>query len=176
MRRFFRPMIFGVVLLILLALPVTAVLARSYFLSPTWQPVQEQPIAFPHNTHLNVVGLDCEYCHRTVAEGSFAGMPALELCMDCHQVIDAGGSSEIATLVESFNNGEPINWTRVHQMPDHVHFVHSVHVNYGFDCAECHGDLAEMTVSEQVRDLRMGDCIDCHQENNAPTDCSVCHY
>lgn len=182
MRRFTRPLVVGLVLLILLALPVTAVLARSYFLSPTWQPAQEQPIAFPHTTHAQTPQLECEYCHRTVSDEAFAGMPALELCMDCHQYIDAGGSEEIATLVEHFEEGEPVNWERVHQMPDHVHFVHSSHINYGFDCAECHGDMQSspddggIDYAEQVRDLRMGDCIDCHQEYGAPTDCSVCHY
>ena len=176
MRRIIRPLIVGLVLLILLALPVTAVLARAYFLSPTWQPAPEQPIAFPHTTHVQTVGLDCEYCHRTVAESDVAGMPALELCMDCHIAIRPD-SERIDTLVEHFNNNEPINWQRVHHMPDHVHFVHSVHVNYGFDCAECHGDVDQMSDPvEQVRDLRMGDCIDCHKEFGAPTDCSVCHY
>ncbi|TVR69333.1 MAG: molecular chaperone [Sphaerobacteraceae bacterium] len=176
MRRFMRPLIVGLVLLILLALPVTAVLARSYFLSPTWQPAAEQPIAFPHTRHAQVAQLDCEYCHRGVAEDGYAGMPALELCMDCHQSIQTG-SAEIDTLIDYFENGDPVNWERVHQMPDHVHFVHSSHVNYGFDCAECHGDMeTEIDYAEQVRDLRMGDCIDCHKEYGAPTDCSVCHY
>jgi hypothetical protein len=177
MRRFMRPLIVGLVLLILLALPVTAVLARSYFLSPTWQPAAEQPIAFPHTQHVATAGLDCEYCHRTVSEDAFAGMPSLELCMDCHGVIQPPGNEDIATLVDHFENGEAINWQRVHQMPDHVHFVHSSHINYGFDCVECHGDLEnEIDYAEQVRDLRMGDCIDCHKEYGAPTDCSVCHY
>jgi hypothetical protein len=176
MRRILRPVIVGLVLLILLALPVTAVLARSYFLSPTWQPRPEQPIAFPHTQHVTVLGLDCEYCHRTVSEDSYAGMPALELCMDCHIAVQPPGNEEIQTLVTHFNEGEPVNWARVHQMPDHVHFVHSVHINFGFDCAECHGDVAEQNYVEQVRDLRMGDCIDCHREWGAPTDRSVCHY
>lgn len=177
MRRIVRPLIVGLVLLLLLALPVTAVLARAYFLSPTWQPVQEQPIAFPHTQHVSVAGLDCEYCHRTVATDAFAGIPSLELCMDCHIAIQPEGNQEIATLVEHFENGEPVNWQRVHQMPDHVHFVHSQHINYGFDCVECHGEVGdEINYSEQVRDLRMADCIDCHREYGAPTDCSVCHY
>jgi hypothetical protein len=184
MRRIIRPLIVGLVLLILLALPVTAVLARSYFLSPTWQDRPEQPIAFPHTTHVQTLGLECEYCHRTVAEDSYAGMPALELCMGCHIAVQppTGERPEIDTLVEHFNNGEAVNWQRVHQMPDHVHFVHSVHVNYGFDCAECHGDVGlpenqgGINYIEQVRDLRMGDCIDCHQQYGASTDCAVCHY
>ncbi len=176
MRRFIRPAIVTLVLLILLALPVTAVLARSYFLSPTWQPAQEQPIAFPHTTHFQSAGLDCEYCHRNVSDGDYAGMPALELCMDCHQTI-VTGSAELETLISHFEDGEPVNWERVHQQPDHVHFVHASHINYGFDCAECHGDMqTEIDFAEQVRDLRMGDCIDCHREYGAPTDCSVCHY
>lgn len=181
MRRFIRPLIVGLVLLILLALPVTAVLARSYFLSPTWQPRDEQPINFPHTRHAQVAGLDCEYCHRTVSDDAFAGMPALELCMDCHQSIDTG-SAELAVLYEHFENNEPVNWQKVHDLPDHVQFVHSSHIDYGFECSECHGDVGGdpeeggINYIEQVRDLRMADCVDCHKDYGAPTDCSTCHY
>jgi hypothetical protein len=176
MRRFLRPIIAGVVLLLLLALPVTAVLARSYFLSPTWRPAQEQPIAFPHTIHVQTVGLECEYCHRTATTDAFAGIPPLQLCIGCHGVIQPPGNEEIQRLVTSFNDGEPVNWERIHHMPDHVHFVHALHIKFGFDCAECHGDVGAMEVVEQVRDLRMGDCIDCHREWGASTDCAVCHY
>lgn len=181
MRRFIRPLIVGLVLLVLLALPVTAVLARAYFLSPTWQPREEQPIAFPHTRHAQVAGLECQYCHRTVNDEAFAGMPALELCMDCHQSID-NGSEQLDVLYEHFNNSEPINWKKIHDMPDHVQFVHSAHIDYGFECSECHGDVGApedeggINYIEQVRDLRMGDCIDCHKQHGAPTDCSTCHY
>jgi hypothetical protein len=98
--------------------------------------------------------------------------------MGCHSIIPTTDRPELQMLVTAFNSGTPINWTRVDQLPDHVHFVHAEHINAGFSCATCHGDVASMAPGAvvQVRDLRMGDCITCHRENNAPTDCSTCHY
>lgn len=176
MRRFMRPMALGLVALLLLAVPAAAVIARSYILAPTAQPRPDQPIQFPHGLHVNVIGLDCLYCHRGAAMEANAGVPALELCMGCHAIVPHEGREELETLVMAFNAGTPINWNRIHQMPDHVHFVHNMHIQAGIDCATCHGDVAQMNLVRQVRDLRMGDCIECHRQENARTDCAVCHY
>lgn len=174
--RYLRPVVFGVVVLVLLAVPVAAILARSYFLAPTAQPVKTQPIAFPHSLHAGTLGLDCTFCHRTATTEAAAGLPALQQCMFCHKVIPTANRPDLVRLVNAFNNNQPIDWVRVHQLPDHVHFVHAVHINAGFTCQTCHGNVVTMTVAQQFRDLRMGDCITCHQQNNARTDCAVCHY
>ncbi|MBX5445947.1 cytochrome c3 family protein [Sphaerobacter sp.] len=176
MRRILRPVVFGLVVLVLLAIPVVAILARSYFLSPTAQPAKAQPIAFTHPFHVNTLGLDCTFCHRTASTQASAGVPALEQCMFCHRVVPTTNKPNLERLVQAFESNTPIQWNRVHQMPDHVKFVHSMHINAGFDCATCHGQVQQMATVEQFRDLRMGDCIDCHRQNNARTDCAVCHY
>lgn len=197
MQRYLRASVVVVIILLLLAIPITAVLARSYFLSPTAYPTPSQPITFPHSVHVAGFGLDCTFCHRsatdqalvsvsgatTPVKGSFteeaggsAYLPALEQCMYCHKVIPTTNRPELQRLVAAFNSGTPVEWKHVYQMPDHVHFNHSVHINAGFQCSTCHGDVGKMTTATRARDLRMGDCIKCHQENGARTDCAVCHY
>jgi hypothetical protein len=142
----------------------------------------EQPIAFPHTTHVTVDGLDCQFCHRTVATDEAASVPAVGQCLFCHgdgdlgkidgSLISADAQAELAKLLD----GDVINWTRVHRLPDSVQFVHSPHIQAGFACSTCHGDVGSMEVVEQVRNLKMRDCVDCHRQNNAPTDCTTCHY
>lgn len=145
----------------------------------------EQPIAFPHTVHVNTAGLDCQFCHRTVSTDEAAGVPAVAQCQFCHdfdRITGANSSSpsaqeEIAKLIGELGGvPDPVNWVRVHRMPDHVQFVHAPHIQQGFACSTCHGDIASMQVVEQVRNLKMRDCVDCHRENNAPTDCTTCHY
>ena len=172
----------------------------------------EQPIDFPHVVHVQGVGLDCQFCHRTASTSEAAGIPPVQQCMFCHSVITGGDNAEIAKLRDAFfgtttAEGEkvppqPINWVRVHRLPDHVQFVHEVHIGLFTDlegdrpaqlevrarasqegislmqaaCSTCHGDVGSMVRVEQVRNLKMRDCVDCHRANNAPTDCSTCHY
>lgn len=152
----------------------------------------EQPINFSHVTHAQQLSIDCTFCHRTVTEEKAASVPAVQQCMFCHQQVTGttdAQKTEIAKLRQFAENEEPINWVRVHRLPDHVQFVHSVHVqrlpqvlNLGEDysiqavCATCHGKVWEMKQVRQVRALKMGDCVDCHRQFNAPTDCVVCHY
>lgn len=156
----------------------------------------EQPIDFPHTVHAGAVedggiGLDCTFCHRNVALGAAATVPAVEQCMFCHSQITGEGSdsataaTEIGILRAAAEAGEPITWERVHRLPDHVQFVHDAHIRFFSErdgiapsavCSTCHGAVETMTVVEQVRVLKMGDCVDCHRENSAPTDCAICHY
>lgn len=176
MRLYLRAVVFGLVVLVLLAVPLVAILARSYFLAPTAQPAKAQPIAFPHPLHAGTLAIDCTFCHRDAATQAFAGLPALQQCMFCHKVIPVNNRVPLETLVNAFNNNTPVDWNRVHQLPEHVHFVHATHINAGIQCATCHGDVATMQTVSQFRDLRMGDCISCHRQYGARTDCSVCHY
>jgi hypothetical protein len=104
--------------------------------------------------------------------------------MFCHQVVgkDLPGVQQV---IEAWQAGETIQWARVHRLPDHVRFVHEAHINYftakdsvpaSAVCTLCHGEVGTMVQVEQVEDLRMGFCVDCHRDNDAPTDCTTCHY
>lgn len=144
----------------------------------------DQPIAFPHNVHADQLGMDCTFCHRTVEKEAAASVPATGLCMTCHS--DVGdGLEEIAKMRSLYDDDRSIQWVRVHRVPDHVHFVHEAHIRYftaeeGIEssqvCSKCHGDVKNMEKVKQVEPLKMGQCVDCHKQNNAPTDCATCHY
>lgn len=144
----------------------------------------DQPIAFPHTKHVDELGLDCVFCHRNVNKGAAATVPSAGLCLTCHQVI-GDDLPEVEKLREMVADDRPIDWVRVHRVPDHVHFVHEAHIRFFSErddipesavCATCHGDVAQMEKVEQVLPLKMGDCVECHRDNGAPTDCSTCHF
>jgi cytochrome c551/c552 len=128
----------------------------------------DQPIKFSHKVHAGENGIDCMYCHTTVEQGKSAGIPAANLCMNCHVIIREGtnsGKFEIAKVVDAVENGKLVEWKRIHNLPDHVFFDHSVHVKSGnLDCAQCHGAVQEMDLMEQHSDLSMGWCINCHRD------------
>ena len=185
----------------------------------------QQPIAFPHTVHagteelldangnvrtgadgeaLTGLGLDCTFCHRTVTTQANAGVPPVGQCAFCHKVVGPEDNPELQKLRDDAgitgDNPQPINWQRVHRLPDHVRFVHEPHILYltqnpseirnptdpaistmdqvpaSMVCSTCHGDVAKMTQIEQVEPLKMGFCVNCHRDNGAPTDCAVCHY
>jgi Cytochrome c7 and related cytochrome c/Class III cytochrome C family len=149
-------------------------------------PAPKEPIHFDHSVHIQTAGLDCTFCHRTTAIGATAGYPEVQQCMFCHQAISqftvqATGLSQseaqdsLDKIRAAWQQQQPVNWERVHRMPDHVRFLHEAHINAGFDCATCHGDVGHMGQVVQVRTLNMGDCINCHRANNAPTECATCH-
>jgi hypothetical protein len=94
--------------------------------------------------------------------------------MFCHGVV-ATDSPQIQLLQAHWETNTPVDWTRVHRVPDHVRFVHAPHIQAGLDCATCHGDVASMSEVRQVRSLAMGDCQGCHRENSASLDCATCH-
>lgn len=143
----------------------------------------EQPIAFPHPHHVQEIGLDCTFCHRNVTKGAAASIPAVGLCMTCHKTV-GDGKPEVEKLRNFHASGTPVDWVRVHRVPDHVNFVHEPHIRNFSDqyggpagtCQLCHGDVGSMVKVKQVRSLKMGDCVECHRNNNAPTDCTTCHY
>ena len=143
-----------------------------------------QPVAFPHTVHVQELGLDCTFCHRNVTKGAAAGIPSVGLCMTCHKTV-GDDIEEVEKLRDIFAAARPIDWVRVHRLPDHVRFVHEAHIRFFSErdavpasavCSICHGDVAGMTKVRQIRSLKMGDCVDCHRDNDAPTDCTTCHY
>ncbi len=129
----------------------------------------DQPIWFSHKVHAGQNQIDCEYCHFTAETSMHAGIPPASVCMNCHSQVKEGkrtGKKEIAKIYDAINNNKPIEWIKVHNLPDYVYFNHSQHVKVGkLDCTECHGDVAEMDQIAQVNNLSMGWCLDCHRKH-----------
>lgn len=127
----------------------------------------EQPIKFSHLVHAGQNQIDCQYCHNLAEHSKSAGIPSSGVCMNCHVVVTEGtksGKFEISKISNAIGNNEPVEWVRVHNLPDHVFFSHAQHVGAGkLDCAECHGPVEEMDVIYQHSDLSMGWCLDCHR-------------
>jgi len=137
----------------------------------------EQPIEFPHVTHIEQ-GLTCtDYCHESVTKGPEAGLPSVNTCLICHAAI-ATDKPRIQTITQMQEKGLDLNWKRVYGYPDtaHVRFNHAPHIRASVECSTCHGDIAKQTVAERNVTLDMGDCVTCHREKNAPNDCLTCHY
>jgi len=128
----------------------------------------DQPIAFSHKVHSGENKIDCEYCHSGVMDSKRSGIPSANLCLNCHNVIKEGpntGKKEIAKILKAVEEGKAIEWIKVHNLPDHVYYNHAQHVNAGkLDCTECHGDVENMGRIQQVNDLSMGWCLDCHRQ------------
>ncbi len=196
---------------------LVAILFISWFSNPPFGlgNAPAQPIAFPHTIHAGTVeeggvGISCEFCHRNVTEGAAATVPAVEQCVFCHQQINPenlmassdADQEDMQLVVDKFNDNDPINWERVHRIPDHVRFVHEAHIRFLTEgqprtvampigdgqprqlplttqqaCSVCHGDVANMRVVQptQGQSLKMGTCVDCHRELNVGTDCTICH-
>ena len=151
-----------------------------------YQPAQ--PIEFSHKIHAGENGIDCNYCHSSARHGKMAGVPSVNVCMNCHTMIKKGthtGEFEINKIHEAFENNQPIEWVRVHQLPDLSYFNHSQHVNVaGLECQQCHGNMEEKTLGQVATmeelnaqkfnkdqgiefkhpTLSMGWCIDCHRQ------------
>ena len=182
---------------------VTYFILQAWFGVPLFATGPTQPVEFPHTVHAGAVedgglGLDCAFCHRNVEIGAAATIPSVQQCMFCHSKV-AGTTETAIAEIGKFRGLEadgspletpmasldPIDWVRVHRLPDHVQFVHDAHIRFfseeqGLEtqqvCSICHGEVETMTKVEQVRSLKMGDCVDCHREYSAPTDCAICHY
>ena len=122
----------------------------------------EQPVPFSHQLHNDVLGIDCRYCHTSVAQSSFANIPAAETCMTCHSQV-AINSPKLAPVRESFYTGKPVDWVKVYDLPDFVYFNHSIHVTKGIGCSNCHGQINQMPVVWQNQPLFMGWCLNCHR-------------
>ncbi|TAK33150.1 MAG: hypothetical protein EPO21_13730 [Chloroflexota bacterium] len=159
----------GVLIVILVVVGVIVVRSIQLSQAPT------QPIAFSHIVHAQANRIDCLFCHRDAATGQAATVPAVEQCMFCHSVV-AVGRPEIQKLRSAWQRQQPINWVRVHRLPDLAHFYHYPHIQAGFDCSVCHGQVQQMAQVRQVRALNMGDCVGCHRQYNAVAECGKCHY
>jgi hypothetical protein len=135
----------------------------------------QQPINFPHPTHVKTLGLNCLYCHYAANKSPDPGLPAVGTCMGCHLVV-ANQKPEIKKLAQYANTNKPIPWERIHKVPEYVRFPHVRHVSAGVTCQTCHGQVQDMAQVYQQNSLNMGWCVNCHLENKARYDCAVCHY
>ncbi len=128
----------------------------------------DQPVKFSHKIHVGENGIDCKYCHTSVDYSKSAGIPTANLCLNCHVIIREGtnsGKFEIAKVVNAAESGKPIEWIKIHNLPEHAFFSHAVHVGSGkIDCASCHGAVEKMDIMKQHSDLSMGWCVNCHRE------------
>lgn len=123
---------------------------------------REQPVPCSHKHHVADDGIDCRYCHTTVEKSAFAGIPPTATCMNCHSQIWSD-ISMLEPVRASYRTGEPLHWTRVHNLPEFVYFDHSIHVNKGVGCATCHGRVDQMPLTYQVAPLTMEWCLECHR-------------
>jgi len=125
-----------------------------------------QPVPFSHKHHVQGIGIDCRYCHTSVEESSFAGIPPTKTCMNCHSMVWAD-SPALEPVRAGFRTDAAIRWTRVHDLPDFVYFDHSIHVAKGVACTTCHGNVDEMPLTWQTNSLHMEWCLDCHRNPEA---------
>jgi hypothetical protein len=144
-----------------------------------------QPIAFSHKLHAGTMQIDCKYCHTGVTSSPSAMVPPVRTCMNCHSVARKN-KPEIIKLTKYFQDSTALPWRRVHKVPDYAYFNHSIHVNKGIECAQCHGKIENMDIIQQVSEFTMAACLNCHRNapillvnvsniKTGPTNCSACH-
>ncbi|HKV09456.1 MAG TPA: cytochrome c3 family protein [Thermoanaerobaculia bacterium] len=125
--------------------------------------VLKQPVPFSHDHHVAGLGIDCRYCHTSVEKSAFAGIPPTETCMNCHRQIWTNADM-LEPVRASYRDNVPIEWTRVHDLPDFAYFNHSVHVAKGIGCVTCHGQVDRMPLMFQQASLQMEWCLECHKD------------
>jgi len=159
---FSKVSIFGAVFFLAALLWAVAAISRSSYVTQT-EVARGQPVPFSHKHHVNGLGIDCRYCHTSVEDVAFAGIPATKTCMTCHSQIWAE-SPMLAPVRESFTTDKSLEWTRVDDLPDFVYFNHSIHVKKGVGCVSCHGQVDQMPLTWKAHSLDMEWCLECHRQ------------
>lgn len=158
---YLMPGILVLVLLMGVAVPTLLVLGFSPATTDVgYEPAQ--PVPFSHAQHAGELQIDCRYCHSTVEQTAFAAVPPTQTCMNCHATIKAD-SPNLQAVRDSYTQGTPLAWKKVHDLPDYTYFNHAVHVNRGVGCVTCHGHVDQMQVVRQDKPLSMAWCLDCHR-------------
>ena len=156
------PLQLGLYLVVLVCIATAGV---TYYMTPKYTRVGYapiQPVPYSHAKHVGELGLDCRYFHSTI-DTAGAAVPTSQTCMNCHNQIKPN-SPDLALIRESFQTGKSVPWVHVHVMPSFVYFDHSIHVNRGISCVECHGNVNRMDVVTQMKPMSMGFCLDCHRD------------
>ncbi len=141
------------------------------------KPSVSQPIAFNHQKHTQDLGLDCEFCHKLVKTGAHPGLPGAETCSICHRV-PLGESEEAGKLSQLIADGEPLQFSKLFRLPDHVFYTHRRHVGIAeLECARCHGPISQTEVPPErpLVEIKMSFCLECHLELGETVDCNACH-
>lgn len=143
-----------------------------YYFSPKYTDVgyaPTQPVPYSHALHAGEMGMDCRYCHTNVEKAAISNIPATQTCMNCHRQVKTE-SVKLLPVRESWATGKPIEWVKVHMLPEYAHFNHSVHVAAGakgglaIGCETCHGRVDQMEVVTQAKPLSMSWCLECHYQ------------
>jgi len=145
----------------------------------------DQPINFSHKLHAGDMKIDCQYCHTGVEKSRHAMVPPVATCMNCH-TIARKDRPDIIKLTDNYNQDKPLEWKRIHKVPDYAYFNHSVHINKGIDCISCHGEIRQMDKVGQMNSFTMSSCLSCHRNahekipylknvKNGPEYCFACH-
>lgn len=158
---FSKVTIFGAVFAILGLIWLILAINRSDYVTGVGVP-REQPLQFSHERHVAGNGIDCRYCHTSVEDSSFAGIPPTETCMNCHSHI-LTEADILEPVRASFRTGTPLRWTRVHDLPGFVYFDHSIHVHKGVGCVTCHGRVDHMPLVWKAEPMTMEWCLECHR-------------
>ena len=156
--------IFG---LLLIGGGVTAGL--NYYFTPKYTRVgyqPTQPVPFSHSIHVKQLGLDCRYCHDGVEKSWYSNVPAADTCMNCHSAVRVDDPKLEPVRASYKDANKPVEWVQIHKLPDYVYFNHSVHVNRGVSCVECHGRVDEMDEVRHEKHFSMTFCLDCHRDPN----------
>jgi len=156
-----RVSVFGGIGIIVVLIATLAAINRSSYVTEVGV-ARSQPVQFSHKHHVGDDGIDCRYCHTSVEESSFAGIPSTKICMNCHTQIWAE-SPILEPVRESFRTGKSLEWTRVHNLPGFVYFDHSIHVHKGVGCTTCHGRVDQMPLMWRENTLYMEWCLECHR-------------
>jgi hypothetical protein len=135
----------------------------------------KQPIPFSHRFHVQTKNLSCPFCHTSVRKSAEAGIPPVEKCLLCHNVI-APNYQPISLIHDYWNSRKPVPWRRVNRVPRFTRFSHQPHISRGIDCGRCHGNVKGMDIVYAAQRFDMNFCITCHWRYNAPVTCYRCHY
>jgi hypothetical protein len=166
-----RATIFGSVFIVAALFWAAAQIQRSPYVTYAGV-VRPQPAPFSHQHHVAGLGIDCRYCHTSVEDSRFAGIPPTKTCMNCHSQIWTNAAL-LEPVRESFRSNKSLVWTRVNDLPDFVYFDHSIHINKGVGCNTCHGAVDRMPLMYNYASLQMEWCLNCHrapEKNLRPRD------
>jgi hypothetical protein len=154
--------IFGALFIAGAAAMIIAEITRSPYVTQVNIP-RDQPVPFSHEHHVKGLGIDCRMCHTSVEESPFAGLPTTKHCMTCHSQIWTNAEM-LEPVRTSWRTRQPLQWTRVHDLPDFSYFDHSIHIAKGVGCVSCHGQVDQMPLMWQTQSLQMEWCLSCHRD------------